>query len=1530
LEDFRKRFGNLVIAILALICSTATLAETNRSAPEVDKEAQRNYVASHPVDSFEPFSGNMKLSYQDLVLPGNGGLDITVNRIYDLGALSLDVDLQTARFISTKNSLDRRSFIASANWVGLGIGWSLNLAPKVVFSPGYGPDSPVNGTVEDGDDTLCQKRWTYAEVQYTLQLPNGQSEVFFVGDTFDYALTKTNWKLTCDGPNGMHRLYSPDGTMYELGSNTYLYPYTHTQSRVFQTTRIVDKNANWISIGYAPFGAHDASYGVNEPRHTYLPIKVNASDGRTISLIYDPGSLASTSYNTGSPAKLMRIEASNGQVWQYTQVTTSTPYTLLSEVIRPDQTSWKYSYWDDVASAANGSHGVPFSNQEASSFRLKSVVFPTGGSLNYEYEVSKMYNIFGDPAFCDDPDLTMHAQPTAYQTVRLKRKTSSDGGIWQYSYAPGLSEGQYDITTIDAPSGQQIYKHMGFGYFTPASYAANDPITHWCGGPGVTGAWRYGLLVEHSKGTNYQEVYRWNSRYINSRVNFIRGRLIYMRDQYTYFPDLESKTITMDGATYTTSYSARDIYGNPGSITESGPNGGNRTTSYTYHIDPAKWILHQVKDETFPGSAITRSFDGNANMLSITQDGVTTSHTYDSQGNIATTTFPRNLVHTYSNYKRGIPQNESQPEGISISRAVDDAGNITSETNGENRTTTYSFDGLNRLTGIVYPKGSPTIISYTANSKKTTRSPLVENVTYDGFGHAINVSLGGIARTYQYDPLGRKIFASNPDSALGAAYRYDILNRPIKITNADSTFQNISYAAGSMTVMDERQQATTSTFRSYGDPNQRFLMSVSAPEPSANISLARNARDLVTDVTQDGLTRLYGYNSNYYISSATNPETGTTVYGRDAAGNLTSKTVGASGTTSYGYDGLNRLSSITYPGNSSAVTKTYSKTSKLKSLNSAVAARAYVYDDNDNLTSEVLTVDGMTLTAGYGYNGNDQLSSITYPRSNRIVDYAPDALGRPTQASGYISNVSYWPSRQIKQIGYGNGTVSSYGQNSRLWPSSFTTQKNATAYVNNSYSYDGMGNLMGIIDSVDSSYNRSMGYDNINRLTSISGLWGSGSIGYSGSGNITQQTFGSSLLSYSYDARNRLASVSGTRSTSFTYDAYGNVVSGDDNTFAYDDAPNLRCFNCSNPTSKIDYQYDGSNMRVVTDKAGIKTYEFHAANGNLLQEFTPGSSKRHVDYIYLNGKRIAQHASENMDGTATALTITGDPIAIGSPVTLIATVTGANLTGNVLFFDGTTMLGSLPLTNGQATLDVVFNSPGTRNLNARYAGDNTNWSSTSAVLSRTVKFATSTSVTASPNPAIIGHMVTVNAAVSGPGSPTGTVVFKNAGSFFGSATLVNNAATLSSSALPIGYHTFTAEYSGDNANFASASSVFNQIVNDKTVSITRFTGLPSSVQINKVLNGLRVQVEGTNPSGVVTLKNSAGVLGTAQAVYDGASGRSYASFPGISFSVLGTHTLTAEYPGDASNKPSTITQTVTVTTYDINALLVPILMLLED
>jgi YD repeat-containing protein len=828
---------------------------------------------------------------------------------------------------------------------------------------------------------------------YVLDHVDGRRETLVPTET-GVVTSVSNWKLTCDSATSMYRLYSPDGTIYTLGQKHYRvvdghFAYEKDLRFVLQATQIADRNGNTLSIAYTAMGTTGfASNWTAQPvrlRTAYLPTSVTASDGRSLSFTYDPGAPAVNAHTEGYAARLQSINGPNGMVWRYNHAKhPNEVYDDLAEVIRPDGTSWRYTY-DPPSSSTVGR-------------LLHTVTYPTGGVRTHEYEATTPY------AGC-----SINQEWDFVEGVRLKKVSTSDGGIWQYTYTLGASNGAYDVTTVSTPSGVEIYRHIGVGYFTPASLGTPDlvlPIdcTAWQPNP-----WLLGLLAEKEIGSNFKEVTEWDSRLHSSiwRHSVLARTGIREATVQTRAPVVKKKTVTLDGATYVKEYSAYDQYGNPTTITESGPNGGSRVTTQSYYVNNSKWILHQLQNESFAGSTTTRTFDGNGNLTGVTQDGVTRTFAYDAQGNVTTVTLPRNLVHTYSSHKRGIPQSESQPVGINLSRTVSDAGYVTSETDGEGRARSYSYDGLGRMMSIHYARGNNTSMSYTSVSKTVARGGLTEITEYDGFGRPMRNTLGGIATTFSYDSLSRQTFESNPGATAGTTYEYDVLNRIRKITNADATYKSHTYGAGSVTITDERSKVTTQHFRAYGDPANRFLTAVVAAEPSANMTIGRNSLDLVTSVSQGGVTRTFGYDTRNYLTSELSPENGTTTYERDAAGNMTARIIGGL-RTDFAYDGQNRLMSVSYSDGTPAVTQAYSKTNKLKTVSSSVATRSMGYDANDNLTSESLSVGAVQLAAQYSYTNNDQLSTITnVPRS-------PSSAARATSSIAPTATCS-WSTRPLRR-----------------------------------------------------------------------------------------------------------------------------------------------------------------------------------------------------------------------------------------------------------------------------------------------------------------------------------------------------------------------------------------------------------------------------------------------------------------------------------------------------------------------------------
>ncbi len=183
------------------------------------------------------------------------------------------------------------------------------------------------------------------------------------------------------------------------------------------------------------------------------------------------------------------------------------------------------------------------------------------------------------------------------------------------------------------------------------------------------------------------------------------------------------------------------------------------------------------------------------------------------------------------------------------------------------------------------------------------------------------------------------------------------------------------------------------------------------------------------------------------------------------------------------------------------------------------------------------------------------------------------------------------------------------------------------------------------------------------------------------------------------------------------------------------------------------------------------------------------------------------------EGVAVVLTSSANPAALGATLTFTATVSvqggGGTPTGSVTFADGPTMLGTGTLAGGVATYATSALVGGPHTITASYGGDGTYPGGAVASLVENISpAATTTALTAMPNPASFGSPITLTATVSstGSGTPTGTVGFADGMSSLGTVPLTGNMASLVIPSLSVGTHPIHAAYAGDS-NFGSSVSV---------------------------------------------------------------------------------------------------------------------------
>ncbi len=188
--------------------------------------------------------------------------------------------------------------------------------------------------------------------------------------------------------------------------------------------------------------------------------------------------------------------------------------------------------------------------------------------------------------------------------------------------------------------------------------------------------------------------------------------------------------------------------------------------------------------------------------------------------------------------------------------------------------------------------------------------------------------------------------------------------------------------------------------------------------------------------------------------------------------------------------------------------------------------------------------------------------------------------------------------------------------------------------------------------------------------------------------------------------------------------------------------------------------------------------------------------------------------------------------------------------------------------------------------------------------------ATTTALTATPNPVTSGSAASLSATVtpaSGP-TPTGTVSFYAGSSILGTCTLNGSGScALSNSTLAVGTYSITAVYMGSNTSAGSTSTAVSLTVQAPVTAIgttvTLTTAASSSLQgLPLALNATVTPNSGTAlASGTVTFSEGQTVLATSPLDSTGKATFNTAKL------AVGSHSITAAYGGSSTFSTSTST-----------------------
>jgi sugar lactone lactonase YvrE len=316
------------------------------------------------------------------------------------------------------------------------------------------------------------------------------------------------------------------------------------------------------------------------------------------------------------------------------------------------------------------------------------------------------------------------------------------------------------------------------------------------------------------------------------------------------------------------------------------------------------------------------------------------------------------------------------------------------------------------------------------------------------------------------------------------------------------------------------------------------------------------------------------------------------------------------------------------------------------------------------------------------------------------------------------------------------------------------------------------------------------------------------------------------------------------------------------------------------PTGTVTFK-DGATVLgspVTLNSTGVATDSTAAlavGTHTITASYTPSASS---NYLPSPPATLIQNVGEV---TATSLTSSGSPSALGASVTLTATVSisgGGSVTpdGTVTFTDTTTgtILGSQTLgPSGIVTQSTAALTYGPHTITATYSGDAAKYILGSSAASPQDVLASSTpTLVPNPNPSIYGNTVTFTVTVPTIGSvaATGKVNFYMAGqanplnpaplslaTVAGTGTVVFTTSSLPVSTIAVP-DIITASYLGDLNYAPLTSNTVNQVVN-QAVTSTSVSALPNPAVAGKAVTitaSVTVTQGASTPTGNITFTDS--------------------------------------------------------------------------
>lgn len=532
------------------------------------------------------------------------------------------------------------------------------------------------------------------------------------------------------------------------------------------------------------------------------------------------------------------------------------------------------------------------------------------------------------------------------------------------------------------------------------------------------------------------------------------------------------------------------------------------------------------------------------------------------------------------------------PAYTEINRTISEYdSSIKDETNQHGGKIYFEYDNLGRIKKVDFPSPLHDItVAWYQNYALITQGSNVITKYWDGLGRDLGYREGGDG-IYLYsrktlDSEGRVIEESRQSKSTTdpSPYKYlYVLNaagQPTRITDPLGEQTNISYTGNAKTITDAELRETRFEYA--------WLPGLVTKLTDAQNRDAVYSYDDIGRLNQvvynNARTQAYSYDGLDNILTESHPETGTMTYSYNNENNLYQRIWGGI-TSTYTYNAGNQLT--VHETGDETVTYAYDSNGRVNSITSSLGwtRNNITYNPFGSILQETQIIPGVgSKTLAYNYDGYNILNSTTYP-DGKTLSATNNSLKAPEtvtfNSKSIISAMTYGHNKQPENMTIaGNGTAFNKTYNFAGFLATAQLKKGAAILYDGTYNYDGVGNILSITSTKPTpSMNASFGYDQLNRLTSVTYTAGVGRVNsisytYDNYGNMLTvlENGQSTVFSKTYLSSNRIQG--------FGYDDRGNLTSADGKFYFWDNQNRLRQLRDAAGQVLGDYLYNERGLRI--------------------------------------------------------------------------------------------------------------------------------------------------------------------------------------------------------------------------------------------------------------------------------------------------------------------------------------------------------------